>query len=256
MKCDYCGSNLTIDDKVCPYCHQPNKHYVKHRQDMFHYETDYQNTKSEVYEKAGKTSRRAARIAVLAVMVMLVLGAVVVNVYVWDIRRAVNMYGEKKHLTEYQTQLDAYAEKGDWTGYYNFLNDRDLVYYDFDNTEFEHYQQFGRLAGTYHDIWEMCSRLVEHNNGNGYDSYFDPDKCLENISDDLVYLYRNVSEDYYYVEMYRHHTEWCENLISQAEALVQAYVGVDGEVFAGKSIRQMSNTKILVLLERSYEKDE
>lgn len=79
---------------------------------------------------------------------------------------------------------------------------------------------------------------------------------MENISDDLAYLYRNVSEDYYYVEMYRHHTEWCENLISQAEALVQAYVGVDGEVFAGKSIRQMSNTKILVLLERSYEKDE
>ena len=110
MKCDYCGSNLTIDDKVCPYCHQPNKHYVKHRQDMFHYETDYQNTKSEVYEKAGKTSRRAARIAVLAVMVMLVLGAVVVNVYVWDIQRAVNMYREKKHLTEYQTQLDAYAD--------------------------------------------------------------------------------------------------------------------------------------------------
>ena len=30
MKCDFCGANLTIDDEVCPYCHTPNTHYVKH----------------------------------------------------------------------------------------------------------------------------------------------------------------------------------------------------------------------------------
>lgn len=56
MKCDFCGANLTIDDEVCPYCHTPNTHYVKHREDMHRYEQDYQSTKTEVYETAGKTS--------------------------------------------------------------------------------------------------------------------------------------------------------------------------------------------------------
>ena len=256
MKCDYCGSNLTIDDKVCPYCHQPNKHYVKHRQDMFHYETDYQNTKSEVYEKAGKVSRRAARISVLAVMGMLVLGAVLVNVFAWDIQRAIKESAAKKHLSEYQVQLDAYIEQEDWTGFYNFMNGRDLIYSDLGEGEFKHYQQFARLADNYTEIFNMCSRLVEYNNGNGYDSYFDPDRCLETMADNLAYLYNATKEDYYYHNMYEHHTDWCETLMAQTEALVQTYVGVDEEIFTSQSIRQMSNTKILVLLERSYEKDE
>ena len=66
MKCDFCGANLTIDDEVCPYCHTPNTHYVKHREDMHRYEQDYQSTKTEVYETAGKTSKKATQIAVLA----------------------------------------------------------------------------------------------------------------------------------------------------------------------------------------------
>ncbi len=254
MKCDYCGSNLTIDDKVCPYCHQPNKHYVKHRQDMFHYETDYQNTKSEVYEKAGKISRRAARISVLAVMVMLVLGAVLVNAFAWDIQRELKAQKAKKHLSEHQAQLDIYAEEEDWIHYYNYMNDRDLTFYTLGEGEFEHYQQFSRLTSCYSEIFDMCSRLVEY--GDTDDDYYYPDKCLENISGQLETMYRYVQEDYYYYEMYQHHTEWCEKLISQAEALVQTYVGVDEEVFSSQSIRKMSNTKILVLLERSYEKNE
>lgn len=92
--------------------------------------------------------------------------------------------------------------------------------------------------------------------GDTDDDYYYPDKCLENISGQLETMYRYVQEDYYYYEMYQHHTEWCEKLISQAEALVQTYVGVDEEVFSSQSIRKMSNTKILVLLERSYEKNE
>ena len=73
MKCDFCGANLTIDDEVCPYCHTPNTHYVKHREDMHRYEQDYQSTKTEVYETAGKTSKKATQIAVLAVLGLLFL---------------------------------------------------------------------------------------------------------------------------------------------------------------------------------------
>lgn len=63
MKCKYCGADLTMEDEVCPFCHNPNPYYVKHREDMHRYEQDYQETKSDVYETAGKTSRKATQIA-------------------------------------------------------------------------------------------------------------------------------------------------------------------------------------------------
>ena len=68
VKCKYCGADLTMEDEVCPFCHNPNPYYVKHREDMHRYEQDYQETKSDVYETAGKTSRKATQIAILAVL--------------------------------------------------------------------------------------------------------------------------------------------------------------------------------------------
>ena len=71
MKCDFCGANLTIDDVRCPHCNRLNKHYVAHRQEMYRYKQDYLNTKRNVYQKAGKISKRMTRIAIMAVMTAL-----------------------------------------------------------------------------------------------------------------------------------------------------------------------------------------
>ena len=43
-----------MEGEVCPFCHNPNPYYVKHREDMHRYEQDYQETKSDVYENSGK----------------------------------------------------------------------------------------------------------------------------------------------------------------------------------------------------------
>lgn len=256
MKCDYCGANLTIDDKVCPYCHKPNRYYEKHRQDMFHYETDYQNTKSDVYEKAGKTSKRAARIAVLAVMGMLMLAAVLLNLYAWDIRRAIEERAARKRLPVYTAQLDRYIEEQDWMGYYHYMSANRLLYYDLSD-DFKSYQRFANLADDYKQIYDMCTRMVTYESKDG-DYYYTPDRCMESMSDALEDIYHFTKEDPYsiYYEIYENHRDWCDPLIEQAEQLVQAYVGVDETVFTDQSIRSMSDTKILVLLERSYEQDE
>ena len=100
MKCDFCGANLTIDDEVCPYCHTPNTHYVKHREDMHRYEQDYQSTKTEVYETAGKTSKKATQIAVLAVLGLLFLGSIVMNNSIWTIERALLVQKAQKNLSQ------------------------------------------------------------------------------------------------------------------------------------------------------------
>ena len=59
-----------------------------------------------------------------------------------------------------------------------------------------------------------------------------------------------------YYEVYQAHLDWFDPILTEAEELVQAYAGVDSEVIESGQIREMSRTKLVVLLERSYNKDE
>ena len=71
-------------------------------------------------------------------------------------------------------------------------------------------------------------------------------------------MYDFVKKDEYstYYEVYQAHRDWCDPILTEAEKLVQAYAGVDSEVIESGQIREMSRTKLVVLLERSYNKDE
>lgn len=88
--------------------------------------------------------------------------------------------------------------------------------------------------------------------------YYTPDNSLEQIADSLKHMYDFVKKDEYstYYEVYQAHRDWCDPILTEAEELVQAYVGVDSEVIESGQIREMSRTKLVVLLERSYNKDE
>ena len=66
---------------------------------MHRYEQDYQSTKTEVYETAGKTSKKATQIAVLAVLGLLFLGSIVMNNSIWTIERALLVQKAQKIWT-------------------------------------------------------------------------------------------------------------------------------------------------------------
>lgn len=122
MKCKYCGADLTIDDEVCPFCHNPNPYYVKHREDMHRYEQDYQETKSDVYETAGKTSRKATRIAILAVLGGLFLGTVVLNTNIWTVERMIQRHKIRNNISTHLTKLDQYLAEEEWASFTDYID--------------------------------------------------------------------------------------------------------------------------------------
>ena len=234
MKCKYCGADLTMEDEVCPFCHNPNPYYVKHREDMHRYEQDYQETKSDVYETAGKTSRKATQIAILAVLGGLFLGTVVLNTNIWTVERMIQRHKIRNNID--MNQL-----------YYSGID------------ELEDYRYFRQLADDYNYIYESCMHLVDYENLDEEEYYYyTPDNSLEQIADSLKHMYDFVKKDEYstYYEVYQAHRDWCDPILTEAEELVQAYAGVDSEVIESGQIREMSRTKLVVLLERSYNKDE
>ena len=229
MKCKYCGADLTMEDEVCPFCHNPNPYYVKHREDMHRYEQDYQETKSDVYETAGKTSRKATQIAILAVLGGLFLGTVVLNTNIWTVERMIQRHKIRNNISTHLAKLDQYLAEEDWASFTDYIDMNQLYYSGID--ELEDYRYFRQLADDYNYIYESCMHLVD---------------------------YENLDEDEYstYYEVYQAHRDWCDPILTEAEELVQAYAGVDSEVIESGQIREMSRTKLVVLLERSYNKDE
>ena len=129
-----------MEDEVCPFCHNPNPYYVKHREDMHRYEQDYQETKSDVYETAGKTSRKATQIAILAVLGGLFLGTVVLNTNIWTVERMIQRHKIRNNISTHLAKLDQYLAEEDWASFTDYIDMNQLYYSGID--ELEDYRYF------------------------------------------------------------------------------------------------------------------
>ena len=149
-----------MEDEVCPFCHNPNPYYVKHREDMHRY--DYQETKSDVYETAGKTSRKATQIAILAVLGGLFLGTVVLNTNIWTVERMIQRHKIRNNISTHLAKLDQYLAEEDWASFTDYIDMNQLYYSGID--ELEDYRYFRQLADDYNYIYESCMHLVDYEN--------------------------------------------------------------------------------------------
>ena len=114
------------------------------------------------------------------------------------------------------------------------------------------------MVTDYNYIYDACMHLVDHENIDNEYMYYTPDRCMEEIADNLKDMYDFVKADEYsiYYEVYQNHSDWCDTVLTQAEELVQAYAGVDPQVIESGEIRTMSKTRLVVLLEGSYRQNE
>ena len=72
MKCKYCGSNLGIEDEVCPYCGKLNEEAAGHQAVMETYREEFEKTKTEV-KKKSISAGRLGRLIVIGLMLVVIL---------------------------------------------------------------------------------------------------------------------------------------------------------------------------------------
>ncbi len=72
MKCRYCGSNLGIEDKICPYCGKENEQAAGHQALMQEYRDEYEQTKTEAGVKSKEAGRKG-RLIVIGLMIVVII---------------------------------------------------------------------------------------------------------------------------------------------------------------------------------------
>lgn len=146
MKCQNCGAEIGLLNKVCPHCGSANTQSVGHQTQMKHYQKLSGEAKGKVQDSV---SRNVPLIVSTVILVLLIIG-IGVSLYVAEnaslfSHRASRREAMRKH-EEYTGILRQYLEKEDYAGFVAFKNLHVIPEYEKPYQEFE---KVSDLAGEY-----------------------------------------------------------------------------------------------------------
>lgn len=148
MKCKYCGGNLTLEQAYCPHCGRPNEEAAQHVKDMEHYKSNFEDTKSDVYEVAEKNTEIMSHMIIITVLVILCVVVFVVSARSWSIHRGLLQFDAGIRQSSYMKQMEQYLEDEDYIGLSAFC-DRHYIRPYSSNNNYEKYQLLMEASGAY-----------------------------------------------------------------------------------------------------------
>ena len=224
MKCPTCGANLQIEDEICPFCGNPNPFAVKHDRDMRHYRQEFQETKREVERRTLHFNTFTARIAVIAVLLVMVMGMVfAINdgaYYLWSSRVKKDV---AKNTEKYRAELNVLEEAGEWRRLHAFYDAKSL-----DSTrDLKDYTVLYFMIYDYKSILNEITRLQE-------DDVDDLAAAASKMSSHLDNFYKAVGrisyESAYYDDCYsKTHMASYERMQEELEAVLSVYCHLTDE---------------------------
>lgn len=242
MKCPNCGGNMGLEDEVCPFCNTPNTMAVQHQADMDRYREEYQRTQADVMAKTTLLQRHGSWLIILAVLLVLLVGGVILNVFAWDIGYGTRVKNVERGYAEDSQQLDAYLEKGDYGKFVGYYNANDIHLVD-DNP----YWGMHSTASAYVDLLEYIAQM------NSTTEYaFKPNRIsdtCENIATDINRIY-TIEQQYSYnleKDLPADKRAYLEELRGRTAAIAKAYFGLTDEQI--KDIPNMSTKRLAQLIE-------
>lgn len=249
MKCQHCGSNLNIEDSVCPYCGQPNPFATEHQEAMRRFEKDYERTKKDVLEQSSRLSRHTVRVTVLAILVALIAAAAVLLIKADDIRWWRQAKRIEANAAVYCETIDRLMDDREYLELYSYINRNNIRYSDamreyasvFDSSFI--YRQF------YEDLMILQSKKADPERFK----YYNAAELLEDIAGEIKRINECMEPQTYNEAAYTpEKMAYMEDLRDTIETLTEGYFGLSREQTL--ETRSMTAARINVLLEDSYGK--
>lgn len=242
MKCKNCGGEIRLEDLYCPYCGTANTQARQHAVDMKKYQADFQQTKQDVTQRAGRESRRAVRIAAIAFLLL----AIAANIFIQANSFMLNSILEEHRLSKNTEQLlqeaDRYLDEEDYIGFSSYYYKMRLGSY---NKNYARYYPLYRVSQSYRYAAQQIMQLVNPRR------YSNIAHITKYTSEYIQSFYESLDPDNYsYYEDYE--SEWTQrhiaNMKESMEALLIAYLGMTSE--EARSMPELSRGNRALLVER------
>ena len=238
MKCGNCGGEISLEDKVCPFCGNLNKDAAEHIRAMEEYKKRYKDTEEEVTKK----TRKSASVTTKAVILTILIIGIGITALIYNRAYAFPEKARRKEALKHPEQCHArmieYLDNGDYCAYAAYVAYNNIPMYDdrFDDLKNVHY-----CADYYMDTIAALERVVMHG---------DDEKWIEwSASNDTSRFCRCVSEFYDMVEERKEREEnekykvYYDDMKAEVDAAMQAYLNMDEEArneFLGMTDNKMS----------------
>lgn len=246
MKCEHCGSNLTLEDKVCPYCGMENKLAGKHISDMDKFEKDYTSVRDEVLSNSRRFNGFTARLTIIAILIALFAFLLAAIGHKYEIR---NMREEDyilAHLDEHKAELDSLMASRDYSGVYYYYKAYRLPYSDDLN---EYYMAY-IASDKYSVLMDSIFYLYEDRDK----SYNKPEEFFERIASIAQQLeeMRIPANDFTEKKYYSNDSTvaYINDLADHSELIIKGYFDLSDEDM--EKFRTLSKARKQVMLEEGW----
>ncbi len=244
MKCEHCGNNLSLEDKVCPYCGKENRLAKDHNKDMARFKKDYDSVRNEVLENSRRFNGFTVRITVIAVLVALIAIMIICLGNDYNIRSARERKIIRAHLNEYTEQINKYMDERDYLSMHYYFQTNRLAYAE----DLDDYYIAYSASGCYNQLLEFLDHLFRE------DSYISDEEAIERIAsnmDRLIAMKYPKSD----AEKKRYYNNektiaYVNDLTAHCETLLRGYFGLSEEDI--EEFETLSKARKQVMLEEGY----
>jgi len=241
MKCEHCGSNLTLEMLSCPYCGKENPHAKQHINDMKKYQGDFSETRSDVYSVVNRYSGIAVRAVIIVILLVAIMAAGFVCSESYSIKRNLEQANSAKHVTEYMEIMDAYLAEEDYLSFRAFC---EAHYIDGYEDSYTKYRPVISAATQYSII---CYYLMGFATAEDME---EQERILGYMSDSLEYFYKYLDIDefrYYEGAVCEENELILQRMEDSLQVLFRTYFGLSAEEAA--TFGELSHAKRMVLIE-------
>ena len=241
MKCEHCGGNLTLEDVACPYCGKENPHAKQHISDMKRYNSDFSNTRREVYSVVNKYSGITVRAVVIVLLLIAIVVAGVVCSESYSIKRHMEQTNSAKHVEEYMEIMDTYLAEEDYLSFKAFCDAHYIEGFD------DSYTKYRPIILTVNQYSIICYHLMRIATAENRE---EQGRFLGYMYDSIEYFYKYMDiEQFQYYEgaVCQENVQLLQKIEENMQVLFRTYLGLSAEEAAG--FAELSQAKRMVLIE-------
>ncbi len=178
MKCEYCGSNLGIEDEYCPHCGRLNSQAAGHFAELKKTQDDFKQAKAEATENI-RSGNRTARLVIIGIMVTVIIIMRIMTAKYSDVETRIDARENeiKREAYKNKNDIDVTLKELEKNREYLAMEYYVLNYRLRSNDAYDDYARVFTAAIDYRVIYDDILNILD--GFEGYENETDKDRCYD-----------------------------------------------------------------------------